>query len=107
MGTDATWLILCKEDWKSHVRILTYNIDDEKEWVKTKRVININLDLITADSMDGLVNLEFLASVESASGSTPPVAVESPGSVMIQLCIAVLMISRHQRRSQKSFRKKT
>ena len=30
-----------------------------------KRVININLGLITADSMDGLVNLEFLASVES------------------------------------------
>ena len=45
--------------------ILIYTIDDEKEWVKTKRVININLGLITADSMDGLVNLEFLASVES------------------------------------------
>ena len=62
--------------------ILTYTIDNEKEWVKMKRIININLGLITADSMDSLVNLEFLASVELASGLTPPVAVESPGSVM-------------------------
>ena len=44
--------------------ILTYTIDDEKEWVKTKHAISINLGQITADSMDGLVNLEFLASVE-------------------------------------------
>ena len=62
--------------------ILTYTIDDEKEWVKTKRTINVSLGLITADSMDGLVNLEVLASVESSLGSTPPVADKSPGSVM-------------------------
>ena len=61
--------------------ILTYTIDDEKEWVKTKRTINVTLGLITADSMDGLVNLEVLASVESSLGSTPPVADKSPGSV--------------------------
>ena len=37
--------------------ILTYTIDDEKEWVKTKRTINVTFGLVTADSMDGLVNL--------------------------------------------------
>ena len=36
--------------------ILTYTIDDEKEWVKMKRAININLGLITAHSVDCLVD---------------------------------------------------
>ena len=62
--------------------ILTYTINNKKEWVKTKRTINVTLGLITADSMDGLVNLEALASIESSFGSTPPVAVESPGSMI-------------------------
>ena len=66
--------------------ILTYTIDNKKEWVKTKHTINVTLGLITADSMDGLVNLEALASIESSFGSTPPVAVESPGS-MIDLTV--------------------
>jgi len=47
--------------------ILTYTIDDEKEWAKTKETITAMLGLKTADCVGDLVNLDFVASAESSA----------------------------------------
>ena len=61
--------------------ILTYIIDDQKEWAKTQETINVKLGIKTADCVDDLVNLDFLANA-SAESTAPPVAMESiDGSV--------------------------
>ena len=39
--------------------ILTYTIEDEKEWAKTKQTINVKLGIKTVDNADDLVNLSF------------------------------------------------
>ena len=54
--------------------ILTYIIDDEKEWTKTKDTVSVKLGLKTADCLTDLV-LNFHVSTESPT--VPPAAMKS------------------------------